>query len=157
MSKDEGEFVSGAVPDEPIWSKASNLGRLEQRVTNIEGSLKDIKEGSLKDIKEDFRSFRDQITEIHRAILTVGKPQYAVISGFAGVMLLATAGLWGLVIKPVNDDLSRLYGVTDKLSIRLEDDLKLLDAKKLDRAACDETRSELNARISELNARLKRQ
>ncbi len=145
---DDGQMPSRRA-DDPEWRGTSSLARLEQRVTNIEDSL--------KDIKFDFKTIRDEIIQVHRAVVAFGKPQYSVITGFAGVVLVAAAGLWTLAISPVKDDVARQYSTTDKLTIRLEDEIKLLDTKKLDRAAFDETRAELNARIAELNARLKRQ
>ncbi len=156
MSKDEGEFLSGAVPDEPLWGKASNLGRLEQRVTNMEGALKEMKD-EFRSVKEDFRSVREEIMAIHRAVLSIGKPQYTVISGFAGVVLLAASLLWGLAISPIKDDIGRLYASSEKMGLKVDDNEKLLDTKKVDVLAIEGLRADLKARIDELNARLKRQ
>lgn len=157
MSKDDDELLLGTVPGEPPWSKASNLGRLEQRVSNVETALRDIKNVTLRDIKEDFKGLREQITELHRAILNIGKPQYGVISGFAGVVLLGASLLWGLAITPVKDDIGRLYSLSEKTNLKFEDAEKLLDTKKADILAIESLRLELKARIEELNARLKRQ
>jgi hypothetical protein len=83
-----------------------NFARLEQRVTSIEESL--------RDIKTDFKTIRDEISLVHHAVLSFGKPQYSVIAVVGATVLGATGGLWALAIAPVNADLSRLYAVTDK-------------------------------------------
>lgn len=125
-----------------------SIDRLDSRVEGAERAL--------KEMREDFRGLREQLSAVHMAVLSVGKPQYAVISGFAGVVLLGAAGLWGLAISPIKDDLSRLYSENHEFNVRLEAAIKLMDTKKLDREAFDQTKADMLATMRDMNARMKR-
>ncbi len=46
---------------------------------------------------------------------TIGKPQYALIGGFAAIVLTLVTGLWGLAISPVRTDVERLTANQEKL------------------------------------------
>jgi predicted nucleic acid-binding Zn-ribbon protein len=128
-------------------------------------------EAALDDIKEDIREARGiqqrlqdqfidlqkdipaQLMEIHKAVIAIGKPQYTVISGFAGVVLLASAGLWGLAVGPINDKIA-----DNKTSIsKLESDFRLLESEKESRTDIEGLRADLKSKIEELTTRLKRQ
>lgn len=125
-----------------------SFDRLDSR---IEGA-----ERALKDVREDFKGLRDQLSAVHMSVLSVGKPQYAVISGFAGVVLVGAGMLWGLAINPIKEDLTRIYSENHELSIRVEASTKLLETKKLDREEYTTTKAEMLTGIRDLNTRLGR-
>lgn len=127
---------------------------LQQRIITAEKILDDIK-GDIKDTRTDQKVLQSQLIEVHKAVLLIGKPQYAVISAVMIVALGITGGLWKLAIDPVNADIGRLYSENQKLSIKLEDTIKLFDAKKEDRSDIEGLRADLKARIEELTNRLR--
>jgi hypothetical protein len=123
---------------------------LEQRIISAEKLLDDIRD-DIKGMRSDQRDLQTQIMDLHKAVLAVGKPQYAVLSGFALVAVMVAGGLWQLAVGPVNDKL-----VDHKASIdKLEGDYRVLDAKKEDRTDIEGLRADLKSRIDELIQRLK--
>lgn len=133
-------------------SPEPQLPVLEQRIQSAEKLLDDIKD-DIKGMRGDQRDFQNQLMEIHKAILNVGKPQYAVLSAAALVVLGVAGGLWKLAVDPINDKL-----IDQKaLILTLEGDYRLLESEKESRTDIEGLRSDLKAKIEELSQRLKRQ
>lgn len=130
--------------DEPAWARASNFGRLEQRVSGLETAM--------RDIRDEFSKSRDQMGEIHRAIISIGKPRWGELATMAGTVFLAAGGLWTLTVSPINEKI-----VDEKAMIaELSAELRIIDAKKADSAGIDKTQATLQSRIDELNQKLGR-
>lgn len=144
-----------------------NVQVLTQRVATIERVLDDIKI-DVKETRDDQKLLQAQLFEIHKAILAIGKPQYAVLGTVALVIIAVVGGLWQLAVDPLNKDIIRLYAQNKELftkeeadnkqlSEKMEENYKFLDTTKESRNDIEELRSDLKAKIEELTARLKHQ
>ncbi len=141
-------FQQGSAPDEPMWGRASNLGRLEQRVVHTENDVAEIKNG--------LRSLDMSIKDLNSVIANIGKPQYQIWGVFGTLFCTITAGAWWLAINPINERVRYIESIivprevhvekwaqADRETLRLESEIASLA-----------TKDDLNRLIIEIDRRL---
>ena len=96
-----------------------------------------------------------QLTQIHVAILSIARPDYQTMAVFAGVVIAAMTALWGLAIRPVNDDIARLYSISKEISMKIDADAKLIDATKVSKDEFNPEMAYIKRGLEDLNIQLK--
>lgn len=142
------------------------LGTLHQRVVALEECRKEMN-SDIADVRKDMNAGFVQINERVR-------PQYTILIGFTTLLLALTAGLWSLAITPIKEDINRIMITEERfrettvprveqteryaqIGLQLEKiagDIRSLGEKMVLRPEVENLKTDLNARIIELNRRL---
>jgi uncharacterized coiled-coil DUF342 family protein len=126
----------------------------------------------IKEIKMDHREVSKKIDDLQNIILQSGKPNWVGLAIIFGVLITIMVGMSNLAFDPIRSDITLIketlktivpreehmnkWAEYDKEIIRLQDSIKSLDSSKMGREELEELKATINARIEELNSRLKR-